>query len=110
MRFVELPHDEILDTKTNLIWQKFYNKCPISEIDELIEDFDSKYRLPLVHELLSLVDHSFGNPASSFPNTMAANYLSIDYDSSRYFVNFKDGDYKSISDEKFFVRLVRDNE
>ncbi len=110
MRFIELLNDEILDTKTNLVWQKFYNKCPIKEIYELIEEFSSKYRLPLVHELVSLVDYSLGNPVSSFPNMIPANYLSIDYDGSYHFVDFKTCISSEVTDEKFFVRLVRDNE
>jgi hypothetical protein len=128
MRFIELDQ-EILDTKTNLIWSKHFKKrlC----FDEAIEYAEQTatvtglfWRLPSIDELCSLIDRSIINPASNFPGIPHAQYLrektiSCIWSSSPYlgntdymwFINLDFGSvyYSGSKHNTFTVMLVRDD-
>jgi hypothetical protein len=72
--------DTVLDTRTDLVWQRAVDATTRSQADaatycaDLTLDGDSDFRLPTRAELLSIVDRSRYNPSidtAAFPDTPA---------------------------------------
>ena len=116
--------DTVWDSDTNLMWQKTYVsgkswKGALSYCENLEYAGYSDWRLPNRNELLSLVDYSKSEPASSFPGMTAEEYWASTFrtyyggQSGVFIVNMKKGevdtDWHSANSDSsaYAVRCVR---
>ena len=116
MRYVE-SELEVLDTKTELIWQReFVENLTYNEALEHAECVSQEtgltWRVPTIEELLSLVEYGHLKPASSFPDMPKLAFWSsspyVDSTLSAWYVGFNDGVVNGGSrDYSIAVRLVR---
>ncbi|CAK0780905.1 hypothetical protein CCP4SC76_7640004 [Gammaproteobacteria bacterium] len=115
MRYID-QENTILDSQTNLIWDKSYKTNltfdeALAYADQVNKDSYLGYndwRVPTVSELISLVDYTKYDPASKFPNMPPSNFYYSDF---AWYVYFGDGDagYKYGRSSGLAVRLVRGN-
>ncbi|CAK0756440.1 hypothetical protein CCP4SC76_2780005 [Gammaproteobacteria bacterium] len=119
MRYID-QENTILDTQTNLIWDKSYKTNlnfdeALAYADQANKDSYLGYndwRVPTVSELISLVDYTKYDPASTFLNMPSSNFWSsaptADYSDDAWGVHFLYGSanyhYQSSG---LAVRLVR---
>ncbi|CAK0780902.1 hypothetical protein CCP4SC76_7640003 [Gammaproteobacteria bacterium] len=119
MRYID-QENTILDSQTNLIWDKSYKTNltfdeALAYADQVNKDSYLGYndwRVPTVSELISLVDYTKYDPASKFPNMPSSDFWSsapyAHYSDAAWFVYFDDGyadnGYRSSG---LAVRLVR---
>ena len=109
----------VLDTQTNLVWQKNYSQNSewvqaMSYCESLDYGGESDWRLPNQQELASLVDYHRYKPASAFPD-MPSDYFwtstSFVADASKMFLlNFEKGNVTSglkTSENQYLIRCVR---
>jgi hypothetical protein len=119
MRYVEKAESEILDTKTNLVWQRSYETMTFDEAHayaKRVSDVTGQqWRVPTLDELTSLIDRSTRNPASAFPGMPPVWFWSsspyVGYTSCVWGVNFGDGSVYGSGSRGYgygAVRLVRD--
>ncbi|CAK0756429.1 hypothetical protein CCP4SC76_2780004 [Gammaproteobacteria bacterium] len=121
MRFIN-QENTILDSQTNLIWDKTFKDNlnfdeALAYADQANKDSYLGYndwRVPTVSELISLVDYTKYAPASTFPDMPSSSFWSSAPDANgsgdAWGVNFNYGfanyHYRSSG---LAVRLVRDN-
>jgi len=111
MRFIKYP-DHYLDNKTGLEWY-LDSIGPLTWFDAMRwHSSDTKWRVPTVEELLTLVDYELTNPATAIPDMKASIYWSSTPNPyfmrnawSVYFYNGYDSNsYKGYS---YYIRAVR---
>ncbi|CAK0756417.1 hypothetical protein CCP4SC76_2780003 [Gammaproteobacteria bacterium] len=121
MRYID-QDTTILDTQTNLIWDKtFKDNLTFYEALYYAEQANqdnylgyNDWRVPTIQEILSLVDYTKYDPASTFPNMPSSFFWSSApyayYSVNAWNVNFYGGSANSGSRSSgLAVRLVRDN-
>jgi hypothetical protein len=121
MRYEILSQNEILDTQTNLIWQNEIVKNLSLTYDQALEyakyisnETGLTWRVPMIEELVSLIDRSQHFPASSFPNMLSnwfwSSTLYVGDVNHAWYVNFYDGTTSNQTrlTDYYTVRLVRD--
>ncbi len=96
--------------KDMMTWAEAVEECKNLRIGGYTD-----WRLPTIKELLSLVNYSLFNPATSMPNTIPSFYWSSTTSASNtgsaWGVNFSYGhDFSSDKDNSYYVRAVRGGE
>ena len=109
----------ISDSSTNLVWQKTYVsgktwKEALKYCNDLEYDGKSDWRLPNKNELITLIDYSKSNPASSFPEMPAETFWTSTFETEyggtkgAYNIDFKKGKLAyDAADADLYVRCVR---
>jgi hypothetical protein len=76
MRF-QISAADIVDNNTSLVW-KIPTNVPmtyseaVAYVEETNEETGVEWRIPTPMELMSLVDHSIANPATTFPSFLGS--------------------------------------
>lgn len=110
-RFQKTDHG-YLDTQTGLEWAKeVIGPMPWQEAMVHVASLGDGWRLPTIHELITLIDFSKHGPASSFPGQQSDWFWSSSRASSMpnaWHVNFYTGYvYYSVKVSNFCARCVR---
>lgn len=119
MRYRISKLNEVLDTKTNLIWRKdaeplrYTSEEALAIANKVAKETGIEWRLPTIEELTGLIDYTLAMPASTFPGMNNDSFWS----STKYkrmtdalwVANLCTGNilYYSLPDQIAGVRLVR---